>query len=85
MSVCLYKVIGVCNNAYISVVVYQWYRHTVWSVRKLGYAKHKVTVYVPNPLYQRLMEKVFARMQEKQQFRGVITEIVVEALRAYLA
>ena len=60
------------------------YTYTLWSVRKLDKRKHKVTVYVPNPLYQKLMDKVFARMQEKQQFRGIITEIVVEALRAHL-
>ena len=47
--------------------------------------KHKVTVYVPNPLYNRLMDEVLKRVREKQQFRGVITEVVVEALRAFLS
>jgi len=30
------------------------------------------------------MDEVFKRMKEKQQFRGVITEVVVEALRVFL-
>ena len=46
--------------------------------------KKKLTVYVPMVLYDKLMAKVFERMQERKQFRGIISEIAVEALRAYL-
>ena len=46
--------------------------------------KKKVTVYIPNPLYEKFMEEVLKRTVEKRQFRGIKTEIVVEALRAYL-
>lgn len=46
--------------------------------------KHKVTFYCPNPLYDRLMDEVLRRVREKKQFRGVITEVVVDALRSYL-
>ena len=45
--------------------------------------KRKVTIYVPNPLYDTLMDEVFKRMKEKRQFRGLITEVVVEALRQF--
>lgn len=45
--------------------------------------KHKVTIYVPNPLYNTLMDEVFRRMKERQQFRGMITEVAVDALRFY--
>ena len=47
--------------------------------------KRKVTVYVPNPLYNQLMEEVFKRMKKKMQYKGFITEVVVEALRAFLS
>lgn len=47
--------------------------------------KHKVTVYVPNPLYNKLMDEVLKRVREKKQFRGILTEVVVEALRSFLS
>ena len=46
--------------------------------------KVKVTVYIPNPLHEKFMKEVLRRVTERRQFRGVKTEIVVEALRAYL-
>ena len=46
--------------------------------------KKKVTVYLDDELYEKLMNHVFSRMQKTHRFRGVITDIIVEALNKYL-
>ena len=46
--------------------------------------KKKIVVYLEKEVYDRLMEVVLHRVQEKRKFRGVLSEVVNDVLRTSL-
>ena len=46
--------------------------------------KKKVIVYLEKEVYERLMEVVLHRVQEKRKFRGILSEVVNDVLRTNL-
>ena len=46
--------------------------------------KKKVIVYLEKEVYDRLMDVVLCRIQEKRKFRGVLSEVVNDVLRSNL-
>jgi hypothetical protein len=46
--------------------------------------KKKIIAYLEEEVYDRLMEVVLYRVQQKRKFRGVLSEVVNDVLRSNL-
>lgn len=46
--------------------------------------KKRVTAYIPEEIHKGLMREVLARVNERAQFRGIVSECVAEALESWL-
>lgn len=46
--------------------------------------KKRVTAYIPEEIHKGLMREVLARVNERAQFRGIVSECVTEAVKLWL-
>ena len=46
--------------------------------------KKRVTAYIPEEIHEGLIREVLARVNERAQFRGIVSECVTEALELWL-
>ena len=46
--------------------------------------KKRVTAYIPEEIHKGLMREVLARVNERAQFRGIVSECIAEALETWL-
>jgi len=46
--------------------------------------KKRITAYIPGEIHEELMKEVLVRVNEKVQFRGIVSECITEALELWL-